>query len=182
MKDVVFVTGNQYKADYLAQLLGFPIEHQKVESDEIQSLDLREVVAHKLRQAYAKVGRPVLVEDVSLEFTALGRLPGTYIKDFMKELGHEGLCRLIDGKSREAVARCVFGYFSGETETYFESSLAGTIPEHPQGNNGYGWDPIFIPDGYKVTRAQLSPEDDLKTYLQIKPIEQVKNFCISSHC
>jgi len=83
MKKVVFITWNQNKADYLAKYLGFPIEHFKVDLDEIQSLDLREIVEHKVRQAYQKVWVPVIVEDVSLEFEALGRLPGTFIRFFL---------------------------------------------------------------------------------------------------
>jgi len=176
MKDAVFVTGNQKKADYLGQLLGHPIEHMKVDVDEIQSLDLKEVVRHKVRQAYAKAGRPVLVEDVALEFAALGRLPGTFIKWFLGELSDDELCRLVDGKDRSATARCVFGYFDGTEETLFESSMRGRIAEHPAGTGGLGWDRIFIPEGFSVTRAELSSEDDRATYLRIKPIEQVRSF------
>lgn len=51
MNDAVFITGNQHKAEYLAKWLGMPLEHRKVEQDEIQSLDLKEVVSHKARQA-----------------------------------------------------------------------------------------------------------------------------------
>jgi inosine triphosphate pyrophosphatase len=176
MKEVVFITGNQSKADYLGKLLGHPIEHIKVDLDEIQSLDLKEIVQHKVRQAYEKVGRPVLVEDVSLEFTALGKLPGPFIKWFLEELSFEQVCRLLDSKDRGAVARCVFGYYDGKEEEYFEGSLVGSVPENPAGKGGYGWDPIFVPEGYSVTRAELSSEDDEKTYLQIKPIEQVRIF------
>jgi len=176
MKNVVFITGNQRKADYLAELLGYPVDHVKVDLDEIQSLDLHEVVKHKMRQAYDQIKHPVLVEDVALEFSALGKLPGTFIKWFLEELNLEGLCRLVDGKDRTATARCVFGYFDGQTETFFEGSLKGSVSEQPAGNGGYGWDPVFIPEGYSVTRAELSAEDDQKTYLQIKPLGQVKDF------
>jgi non-canonical purine NTP pyrophosphatase (RdgB/HAM1 family) len=176
MQQVTFITGNQKKADYLANYLGHPVEHIKVDLDEIQSLDLNEIVRHKVRQAYAQVKKPVLVEDVALEFKALGRLPGPLVKWFIEELGLDGLCALVDGKDRTAVARCVFGYFDGTEEKYFESSLEGTVPEKPSGSGGYGWDPIFIPKGYTVTRAELSSEDDRKTYLQIKPFEQLKQF------
>ena len=55
MKKVTFITGNQKKADYLIRYLGFPIEHMKLELDEIQSLDLREIVEHKVKQAYEKI-------------------------------------------------------------------------------------------------------------------------------
>jgi inosine/xanthosine triphosphate pyrophosphatase family protein len=64
MQTIIFITGNQKKADYLAKYLGLSIEHEKIDLDEIQSLDLREIVEHKVKQAYAKVGKPVLVEDV----------------------------------------------------------------------------------------------------------------------
>jgi XTP/dITP diphosphohydrolase len=176
MKEVVFITGSQKKADYLSELLGLKIDHVKVELDEIQSLDLYEVVKHKLQQAFKETNRPVLVEDVSLEFVALGKLPGTFIKWFQAELSHEELCRLLDGKSRSAVARCVFGYFDGEKEVYFEGHLNGTVPQNPTGEKGFGWDPIFIPEGYTVTRAELSKEDDHKTYRMIKPLDKVKEF------
>ena len=178
MKDVVFITGNQAKADYLAKFLGHPVEHQKIELDEIQSLDPKEVVRHKLRKAYAKVGRPVLVEDSSIEFVAMGRLPGTFVKWFQEEMSYEAICRLIDGKDRSAIARCVYGYFDGKEEQYFEGSMRGTVPQHPSGTSGFGWDSIFIPEGYSVTRAELSPEDDEKTYVQIKPFAQVKAFLL----
>ena len=75
MQSITFITGNQKKADYLAKYLGFPIEHQKLDLDEIQSLDLRETTENKARQAYAKARKPLLVEDSSLEFALLGRLP-----------------------------------------------------------------------------------------------------------
>ena len=97
----------------------------------------------------------------------------------MEELSHEELCRLVDGRDRSALARCVFGYYDGTTEAYFEGSLSGSVPEHPAGTGGYGWDPIFVPDGYSVTRAELSPEDDRATYLKIKPSEQVRSFLLS---
>jgi len=61
----------------------------KIDLDELQSLDLRVIVEHKVRQAYEKVGGPVLVEDVSLEFLALGRIPGPFIKFFEQEIGLE---------------------------------------------------------------------------------------------
>ncbi|MEO5950597.1 MAG: non-canonical purine NTP pyrophosphatase [Candidatus Saccharimonadales bacterium] len=176
MKNITFITGNQSKADYLAKYLGLPITHHKLNLDEIQSLDLHEIVEHKVKQAYAEVQGPVLVEDVSLEFSALGKLPGTFIKFYVEEVPFETICRTLDGMSRDATARCVFGYYDGERLEYFEGSLAGRISEHPEGENGFGWDKIFIPEGYSVTRASLSEDDDRKTYQQIKPFDKIKLF------
>ena len=176
MTKITFITGNQKKADYLAKYLGFPVEHVKLDLDEIQSLDLKEIVEHKVRQAYEKIKKPVIVEDVSLEFAALGRLPGTFIKFFVDEVPFETICSMIDGKTRKATARCVFGYFDGQDLKLFEGGLDGEIATTPSGENGYGWDKIFIPQGYTVTRASLDEKDDQKTYLQIKPLEKLKEF------
>lgn len=176
MKKITFITGNQNKADYLANFLGFPVAHVKIDLDEIQSLDLKTIVEHKVKQAYAKIKKPVIVEDVSLEFEALGKLPGPFIRFFVEEVPFEALCSLLNGKSRKATARCVFGYYDGKTLKMLEGKLKGEIAKKPSGKNGYGWDRIFIPEGYSVTRAALSKEDDRKTYLKIKPLAKLKKF------
>ena len=173
---ITFITGNQNKADYLARYLGFPVEHIKVDLDEIQSLDLKEIVEHKVKQAYEKIQSPVIVEDVSLEFEALGGLPGPFIRFFVERVDFETVCSMIHGKTRQVTARCVFGYYDGTTLELFEGRLGGQIAETPAGENGFGWDKIFIPEGYTVTRAQLSEEDDQKTYVQFKPFAALKKF------
>lgn len=180
MPAITFITGNQSKADYVSRYLGFKVSHRKIELEEIQSLDLKEVVEHKVKQAYAIINAPVLVEDVSLEFKALGRLPGTFIRFYVDEVPFETICRTLDGLSREATARCVFGYYDGNKLRLFESSLDGTIAMHPIGENGFGWDKIFIPQGYNVTRASLDEEANKITYLKIKPFEQLKSFLIAT--
>ncbi len=178
-RNITFITGNQNKADYLAKYLGLPVKHLKLDLDEIQSLDLKEIVGHKVRQAYDKIKTPVIVEDVSLEFEALNSLPGPFIKFFVDKVPFETICSMLHGKTRRATARCVFGYYDGKILKLFEGSLGGEIAETPAGEKGYGWDRLFIPDGYKVTRAQLSEEDDQKTYLQIKPFAALKDFLIT---
>jgi len=118
----VFITGNKDKADYLSRQLGIALEHQKVELDEIQETDPERLLEHKLQQAYAVVGAPVLVEDVSLSFDALNGLPGPYIKWFIDQAGAEACCRMLDGfTSRKAEAICTFGYYDGESFRYFQS-------------------------------------------------------------
>ncbi len=176
MKTITYITGNQKKADFLEDYLEHPIEHMKIDLDEIQSLDLFEVVKHKVRQAYEHVKGPVVVEDTGLEFKAFGKLPGPLIRFFLDELGYEGICRLVDGKERGAVGRCVYGYFDGKDEAYFEGVLEGSVAEKPAGKNGFGFDKIFIPKGYDVTKASLDDEDYKKTYMTLKPIAQLKEF------
>jgi inosine triphosphate pyrophosphatase len=175
----VFITGNQNKADYLAKMLGIELEHQKVDLDELQSRSLDEIVEHKVRQAYQLIGRPALVEDVSLGFAAYDNLPGPFIKFFIDQPdGLEKLCRMLDPfEDRTALAECVFGYYDGEHLELLRGSLRGTITDHPRGENGFGWDKIFVPDGFDgKTRAQLNPSDDAKTYATIKPFAALREF------
>jgi non-canonical purine NTP pyrophosphatase (RdgB/HAM1 family) len=173
-----FITGNEGKAKYLADFLGFEIERKNIDLDEIQSMDLKEIVKHKVRAAYDVVKAPVLVEDVALEFEALNGLPGPFIKFFIDNMNLQDVCDLLGtNKSRKAIAKCVFGYFDGKNEKYFTGELIGKIAKKPKGEGGYGWDRIFIPNGYDGrTRAELSPEEDKETYLKIKPFEEVKIF------
>lgn len=177
MASVTFITGNQAKADYLAKYLDFPVAHHKLDLEEIQSLELAKIVDHKVRQAYGLLKSPVIVEDVSLEFTAFGQLPGPFIKFFIEQVPLETICRMLpDGMDRSATARCVFGYYDGQELKLFEGSMRGHISKQPAGDGGYGWDKIFIPDGYETTRASLPEEDDRKTYLQIKPFAPLKEY------
>lgn len=178
----VFITGNQHKADYLAKLLGIQLEHRKIELDEIQSVSLDEIVIHKVKQAYAIAGCPVLVEDVSLGFNALNGLPGPFIKFFVEsENGLEKLCRMLDGfDDRRARGECIFGYYDGERLELLRGTIDGKISMHPKGEAGFGWDKIFCPDGYDdMTRAELLPVQHDKVYQTIKPIEKLRDLLSS---
>jgi inosine triphosphate pyrophosphatase len=174
----LFITGNQQKTDYLSRQLGVDLEHRSIDLLEIQSTDLHEIVDHKLKQAYELCQRPVLVEDVSLAFNALGDLPGPYIKWFIEHAGAEACCKMLDGfNDRSAVIRCTFGYYDGERMEFFDSELPGTIAAHPRGQNGFGFDEIFINGGYDITRAQMSQTENEKTYAELmKPFAKVRDF------
>ncbi len=176
MQDVTFITGNQNKADRTAQYLGFPIKHVKLDLDEIQSLDLRAIIEHKVRQAYEKTHAPVIVEDSSLEFEALGGLPGPFIRFFVDNMSLETICGLLVGHSKKATAKTTIGYYDGTILKIFEGSLGGEVAPTPAGALGWDWDRIFVPEGYAMRRAELSEEDYQKTYLQIKPLAQLKEF------
>ena len=179
MAEVVYVTGNQDKADYLSKMLGMSLEHRKLHLDEIQSTNLDEIVAHKVKQAYQLIGKPALVEDVSLGFNALSGLPGPFIKFYVEQPnGLEKLCRSLDGlEDRTARAECVFGYYDGEHLELIMGGLEGSIADHPRGESGFGWDAIFCPDGYGgKTRAEMTPSEDAATYATIKPFTALREF------
>lgn len=181
MKEFTFITGNEKKARYLSELLELPVKRVNTELDELQTTDIAKLIEHKAKQAFEIVRSPVLVEDQGLVFTALNGLPGPFIKFFVEQTGQEACCRMLDGfTDRSAIAECVFAYYDGKLLTTFKGSLKGTIAEAPRGKGGFGWDPIFIPEGYNRTRAELSEKEDHEVYLRIKPIEQVRTFLSSN--
>ena len=178
-KRPIFVTGNQDKVDYLAKMLGLELEHHKVSLDEIQSANPREIVEHKVRQAYEILKQPVLVEDVSLSFTALAGLPGPFVKFFVDAPnGMEIMCRMLDGfDDRSAYATTTYGYFDGSEVFFNEGRIDGAVAQTPRGDGGYGWDKIFEPSGYDGrTRAELNADEDRETYIKGRDFEGLKAF------
>jgi inosine triphosphate pyrophosphatase len=180
MQSIVFITGNQNKADFLAKWLGHPVKHHKLDLDELQSLDLHEIVEHKVRQAYDLLKTPVLVEDASLRFAAMGRLPGPFVKWFIEEMGYDGLLRLaLSLPSQEAHGRVCYGYYDGKTLRLFDGEMHGRIAKEPRGSGGFGFDPIFINDGYNITRAEMAEADYTKTSYRTDALTKLKPFLAS---
>lgn len=186
MTNLTFITGNQHKADYLKQWLGLPVAHQKLDLEELQSLDLREVVEHKVRGAYAAVQQPVLVEDVSLTFHGMGRLPGTFIKWFLEEIGTEGLCNL--GRSladKRATASIMYGLFDGTELHTFQGQVHGTIAPEVRSLEGSdwktakSWNSVFIPDGSAKTYAEMTDEELQPFSHRAQAIARLRNYLTS---
>ncbi len=151
-----------------------PLDHVSLDLQEIQSLDPEEIVRDKAIKAYEHLQRPVLVEDVSYVFHALGNLPGPFIKWFEKELGKEGLCRLVDGKDRGCTASVVYGYHDGQTVHLIRGSMSGTVADHPRGERSFGWSDTFIPEGMDKTYAELTDEEQAPIAMRRKALEEFR--------
>lgn len=102
------------------------------------------------------------MEDFSLRFDALGKLPGTLVKWFLQELQAEGLCKLLDGyPSRTAYTQTCFGYCDEEGAQLFDGIMKGAITHEPYGDHGYGTDSIFIPDGQHKTWGEMNEQEQI---------------------
>lgn len=175
-KFLTFVTSNPAKAAQLGWHLSIEVRHKEIDLPEIQSLDLATIIEYKAREAFNMVKCPVLVEDTSLVFNALGKLPGPLVKWFLQELDNSGLCALLNGyEDRSALASVLFGYYDGRQLKTFASEMAGTIAGKPRGDRGFGWDPIFIPQGWTKTWGEMTKEEQVATSMRrgaLKKLEQ----------
>ena len=141
--------------------------------EEVQSLNIKEVLRYKAIEAYRLVNKPVLVEDTSLTFTALGKLPGTFIKWF-ETLGNESLCRLLDAyNDRSAIYTIGFAMNDGKEVKTITVSSRGSIALHPQGV-GYGWNTIFMYQGLQSTIAELTEEEKQRYSTRMKAIKKLE--------
>ena len=178
---ITFVTGNANKAKHASRLLGYPVVNYDMDLPEIQSLDLREVVEAKLKSAYEILKKPLIVEDVSLEFCELKRLPGTFIKFFVKELGLDYLCGMLDKKDKTAIAKCMIGFTDGTDTHLFLGAQSGKITAEPRGDAGFGWDRIFVSDQFPgKTNAELDEVEYAKYFTAIRRFDSLKDYLSTS--
>lgn len=177
IESLIYVTSNPGKARHISQYLDFPVFHKDIDLVEIQELDPEAIIEHKVKEAYRHVQAPVLVEDTSLQFLALGKLPGPFIKWFLAELGTEGLCRLLDESAdRSALASVHIGLYDGQTFRVFTGTREGSIALAPRGGNGFGWDPIFIPAGHSRTWGEMSEEENQETSMRTIALKKLEAY------
>jgi len=179
MEKLTFITGNPAKAKYLADYFHLPVEHVKLDLPEIQSTNLQEIVENKARRAFGIIKTPVIVEDVSLIFHELKALPGPLIKWFLETLGNDGLCKLVDGfDNKKASAEVMFAICDESGVNTFGGSIEGSIADAPRGEMGFGWDPIFIPDGYTKTWAEMSNDEKHLTSMRKIALQKMAEYLV----
>ena len=182
MKQILtFVTGNKAKAEDTKKILGFPINIEEIELDEIQELDLEKVALHKVNQAYEKVKAPVFIDDVGFYIKAWKGFPGPFIKWILKaDEGSSGLLlKMFDGvKQREVTAKLAVAYHDGENVHIFTGEVKGRVAETIRaGNNfGFGWDAVFIPNGFDKTFGEMTFEEKNSISHRRKALDKFKKF------
>jgi non-canonical purine NTP pyrophosphatase (RdgB/HAM1 family) len=179
---ISFVTGNIGKVRELKEILKIDLEQVALEVPEIQAIDIVDIIKFKAEKAYENTGTSVLVEDTGLYFEAWRGLPGALIKWFMETVGSDGICKMMDSETnRKVTAKCVFDYYDGDKHHIFSGSIAGIIPSLPCGEGGFGWDNIFIPNGYNQTFSQMSKQEKNNISMRKEAIEKLRLFIESKH-
>ena len=160
MNGLVLITGNRGKAEEYARLIGLRVTPEKIPLPEVQALSVEEVVAAKALAAFAAVQAPVIVDDSGISFSAWSGLPGALTSWFMDTVGNDGLVQMMLGFSdRSATVKTAIGYCDADGVQVFVGTVTGTVATEPRGANGFGYDPIFVPEGAQFTFAEMSPEE-----------------------
>jgi XTP/dITP diphosphohydrolase len=153
-----FVTSNVAKAAEATVFLrprGIEIRPIIRQLPEPQADDLRTVALAKL-EAVSEIAGAVFVEDSGLFVDGLGGFPGVYSAYAYRTLGIAGLLRLLEGQPRGAEFRTVAGLRVNGAKELLTGSVRGEIAPAPRGSNGFGYDPVFLPEGRRETFAEMA--------------------------
>lgn len=176
------VTGSKNKfLDLQSALAPIEVVHTEMELDEIQSLDGKVVIEHKLNQAHKKNPEgEFIIDDRSLSIDGLGGLPGTLVKWFLETVGAEGIYEMTkNANSSKAVARAWVGYSDKAGNLhYFLGEVEGEIVA-PRGDLDYGWGPIFMPKGSTKTFGEMDKVEKASFSHYGKALEQFKNYYLN---
>ncbi|MBI2195849.1 MAG: RdgB/HAM1 family non-canonical purine NTP pyrophosphatase [Candidatus Levybacteria bacterium] len=176
---ITFVTSSKGKVREAEKILNIPLEAKQVDLDEIQELSLEKIALHKVNQAFSLVKKPVIVDDVSLEIDAWKGFPGPLIKWILKTENDTAkllLKMLVGEKNRKATVRLAIGFHDGKKPHVFYGEVKGKIATEIRGDNGFGWDPVFVPQGEEKTYAQMSVGEKNKISHRRKALDKLKDF------
>lgn len=167
---LVFATGNQHKVSEAQLILGSKIPKLEIiphdGSEPVESgITYLENALIKARAAFEATGRPAFADDSGLAVEVMGGAPGifsaiwsgTRSDQVNRELLLEQL-RDIPQRHRAASFVCTIALVEQSGETSFTGVWPGRVAFQSAGENGFGYDPVFIPEGFEVTAAQLDAE------------------------
>lgn len=168
---LVFATNNSYKLKEVSAILGDKVELLSLNDincydDITETADTLEGNALlKARYIYDKFGVDCFADDTGLEVEALNGAPGVYSARYAGGDGHDSeanmrklLVELSDKENRKAQFRTVVALILGGKEYLFEGIVKGEIKQEKKGGEGFGYDPVFTPEGYSQTFAELGDE------------------------
>lgn len=170
MREIVFATNNAHKMEEVAAMLGgeyrlvtlrecgiteeIPENEPTIEGNALQ----------KARYVHERTGGDCFADDTGLEVDALNGAPGVHSARYATD-GHDFeanmrlLLRNMEGKTdRRARFRTVIALILDGEEYLFEGIVEGRITEQPAGDHGFGYDPVFVPEGETETFAEMSAE------------------------
>ena len=180
--NINLVTSNSGKVKELTYILkpfGHNASQLKVECPEIQAPTLEEVVDFGLDWLVAKkIQTPFIIDDAGIFIEALQNFPGVYSRYVYDTIGLQGVLKQMEGlEDRTTTFKCVLGLMLEDgTKHKFVGECKGNLIHEIRGSGGFGYDPIFIPKGGKLTFGQMKPSEKYKIDHRFIAFKKIKKF------
>jgi len=188
MERLVFATNNQHKLSEVRHIL--PADVPILSLQDIRCFDdlpetaetLEGNALMKAEYVYNHYGYNCFAEDTGLEVKVLDNRPGVFSARYAgeehdSEQNIQKLLHDLEGvEDRKARFRTVVALIEEGNIHYFEGVITGHITTHPSGEGGFGYDPIFVPDGYTQTFAALGNNLKNKISHRALAIDKLKNY------
>jgi len=167
MKKIIFATNNNHKAKEIQQMVGNKTKIVSLKDEGINieieedGATLEENALKKAQEIYQIVKQPVFADDTGLEVEALQGDPGVNSARYSGEPKNDSrnlqklLSEMSNKTNRAARFRTVICFIENDKPHFFEGIVNGKIVETPLGLSGFGYDPVFVPDGHNVTFAEM---------------------------
>ncbi|HLC95718.1 MAG TPA: RdgB/HAM1 family non-canonical purine NTP pyrophosphatase [Candidatus Nanoarchaeia archaeon] len=184
---ICLITSNKGKVKEFKQILEpkIKVEHIEMSYPEMRSDDPREIAELAAKQLADIIGKPIVVEDSGLFITALNEFPGTCSAYIHKRIGLRGILDLMKGaRNRAAYYKSAVGFcMPGKEPLSFLGIEKGKIAAAVRGKNGFGHDPIFIPQNSGKTYGEMDFPEEKKKFRRMAVLKLVKflNNCKEYH-
>ena len=187
-KQLVFATHNSNKVNEVRDLLKNRFDILSLDdisiSEEIKETGITFIENAAIKANFVRDNYQLncFADDSGLEVAALNGAPGVYSARYAGELcdykknNHLLLKNLIQQKNRSARFITIIALRLEDNLHFFEGSVEGKICEEPRGNTGFGYDPLFIPDGFTKTFAEMSAEEKNKISHRSRAVNKLVDF------
>lgn len=173
-----FITSNKHKFEEISAYLNERhIDCNWIEEtyEEIQGETTEEISRDSAVKLSMKRKDPFFMEDTGLYIHALKGFPGPYSSFVAKTIGNRGILDLLHNRERGATFLTVISYWDGKHILSFKGSIDGEIALEARGNNGFGYDPVFIPSGSQITLAEMDMNTKNRFSHRINALENFLN-------
>lgn len=185
-KKLVFVTNNAHKLEEVRAILGNTMDVLSLKDIDCQA-DIPETAetlegnaALKAEYIYKNYGMDCFADDTGLEVEALNGAPGVYSARYAGGDGHDSEANMkkllaeLDGKTnRKAQFRTAICLIEGGEEHLFEGIVKGAIVDEKRGVSGFGYDPVFVPEGYAETFAEMGNKEKNRISHRARAVQQL---------
>ena len=188
---IVFATNNAHKLEEIRAILGdkvgiLSLNDINCHADIPETADtLQGNAALKAQYIFENYGLDCFADDTGLEVEALNGAPGIYSARYADGEGHDSeanmkklLSEMQDKENRKARFRTVICLIEDGKEHFFEGIVNGSIIRERKGGAGFGYDPIFMPDGYSETFAEMGNDEKNKISHRARAVQELCEYLL----